>query len=307
MNKKNIWFISKVINYPWPHSHYYQIACYPIDFLRICWTIDPRYFTRWWEIERAPRIEKTIKKHWYKKIIINKRYFHPYLKQGNRNYWWIYFVWRNMLWLTKRTTTLSKTNVILLFMYIRSWYAKLFLGKSGNDLKAMYLAIRDFLFADKILDLSLCRIRQLSRPKNRILNNETALILPIKEIHDYTRDLFILWGPSPSGLSVSWFINEDLELMNATTKLSAFFRKWIIVSNINSPLYPIAILSKKMIAVDELDTLAHTAHITIAENQQKFKIVKVVVALFLWILTFIITIIFIFAKILSYKIFVKRH
>jgi hypothetical protein len=68
----------------------------------------------------------------------------------------------------------------------------LFFGKSGNDLKAIYLAIKDFLFARKTLDLSLNRILQLYRPPTGTAKNEKELTTPIDKIHDYADGLFVI-------------------------------------------------------------------------------------------------------------------
>ena len=302
MNKRSIWFLSKLINYPWEHSCIYQFACYPIDFLKKCWTIDPRFFTRWWEVKWGPKIEETIREYEYKKVIIKKRHFHPYLKKNNRSYRRIYFARRNTLWLTLGVTRPSKKNIITLFMYIRSWYTKLLFGKSGGDLKAIYFAIKDFLFKPEKIDISLARIKQLHKPKTSTSKEEKEVTVNMDKINNYTNGLFILWGPSPSWISMSWFINEDLEYLGWSSKWTAFLRKWMIVTHIESPLYPLAILSKKIVAVDEIDIRNNTAHIVIIKNEKKFRLLRVIVALFLGTITFLIAIILIFTRTIIYRI-----
>lgn len=308
MNKNSLWFLSSLVNYKQPHSRYVQFACYPIDFLKKCGTIDPRFFTRWGDGERAPRIEKTMKKYWYKEIIVNKKHFHPYLKKNNRSSWRIYFVRRNLLWSIKKTKKLSITNMLLLFMYIWSWYTKLFFGKSGNDVKALYLAIKDFLLAPKTLDLSLNRMNQLYSIPKDASKDEQDVTISINRINDYVSGLFILWSPSPSWLWISWFTNQDLKHIQRSTRISAFLKKGMVIPNINSPLYPIALLSKKIVAINEFDICKNTANISIFQNKKRFrtiKIIKIAVALLLWIITFILTITFIFIKIITYMFFKK--
>lgn len=309
MNKKTLWYLSSVINYPQQHSCSYQFMCYPIDFLKQCWTIDPRFFTRWGDGEWEPRIDIMIKKYWYKKTIVNKRHFHPYLKKNNRSSWRIYFARRNMLWLIKVTRTLSIVNIMLLYMYIRSWYTKLFLGKSANDLRSLFFAIKDFLFAHKTLNLSLNRIKQLYKSPTGISEDRKELTIGIDKIKDYTNGLFVIWWPSSTWIWISWFTNQDLEYIKRSTKMSAFFRKWIVIPNINSPLYPIALLSKKIVTINEFDIYKNTADISIFQNERRFEItrvIRIIIALLLWTITFIIVMIPIFIKTIVYR-FLKNN
>lgn len=307
MDKKTLWFLSSVINYPQPnwHSCSYQFTCYPIDFLKKWWTIDPRFFTRWWEGEWEPRMGKTIHTYWYKKVIIDKRHFHPYLKKNNRSSRWIYFSRRNALRSTKSIKKLSATNILIFFMYIWSWYTKLFMKKSWNDLKALYLAVKDFLFAPKIIYLSLHRITQLRTSGTNTHKAEKELTIPIDTISDYTHGLYIMWKPSSSWVGISWFTNQDIKRLEWSSTVSAFFKQWIIIPNINSPVYPIALLSKKIVTIDELNVCNNTADISVFYNTGKLRIIKVIIALLLWIITFTLTMILVLIKTTAYKFFKK--
>jgi hypothetical protein len=132
------------------------------------------------------------------------------------------------------------------------------------------------------------------------------LTTPIDKIHDYADGLFVIWGTAPSWIWISWFTNQDLEYMQRSTKLSAFLKKWIVIPNINSPLYPVALLSKKIVAINEFDIVKNTADISIFQNKNRFeptKILRIIVALVVWTITFIIAIIPIFIKTIAYRFF----
>lgn len=98
MNEKHVVFINHPINAGGDHSRYVQLACYPLSLIRHAGIIDPRYFFRAEDLERAKRLEKHIALHHYHKTIVAKDYYHPYLKAMNNSGSWIYFSLRNQLW-----------------------------------------------------------------------------------------------------------------------------------------------------------------------------------------------------------------
>ncbi len=280
MNKNTLWFLTPLINFNKLHSRYVQIACYPIDFIKKCGVIDPRFFTRGWDGEWSQRIEKTIKKYWYTKSIINKKHYHPYLKKNNRNPWRIYFSWRNIFRNIKKTD-IFQTEIIF-FMYIRTWFSKLLLEKYWIYLNSLYYAIRDFLLNKRNLSISLKRMNILSKSQQSVIKNTQELIINLNNISEYTKDLFVL-----SWLWIRWFTDYDLKKIQWKNRLSNFRKKWMIIPNINCPLYPIAILTKKIITINEFDIIKDTANISIIKVDFKRKYLKIIISFLLTIIVYI--------------------
>lgn len=78
--KKDVIFIEHPINAGGEHSRYVQIACYPTALLKTSGVLDPRYYFRAEDLERAERLQKSIQQGNYKIKITDRRYYHPYLK-----------------------------------------------------------------------------------------------------------------------------------------------------------------------------------------------------------------------------------
>lgn len=292
MNNKSVWFIYPRINEEWIHSRYVQFACYPIGFLKICGTIDPRFFTRWWDGERSFRIEETIEKLWYKKTIINKKHIHPYLKKNNRNAWWIYFGWRNMLWTAKRSKKILPKTFITLFMYIWQWFSKLLFEKSKSVLIALFYAIKDFLFAQRKLELSLERMFILSKLKTPLPSHIKEVEVDLRKLYSYTKDLYVVDG----------FSSYDENIIQWSKKIVNLLKHWIVVPNINSPLYSILVLSKKIIIINEFKFNENIVNIYVLDNNFKMQSIKSIFSLLVTIITFWIVFILIFIKIIYYII-----
>ncbi len=292
MNKKSIGFIYPRINDEYVHSRHVQFACYPIDFLKICGIVDPRFFTRGWDGERVPRIEESIKKYWYKKIIISKRHLHPYLKKNNRNARWIYFARRNMFWSVKKSKKILLKTFLTLFMYIRQGFSKLFFEQSDSIIIVLFYAIKDFLFAHRKLGLSLERMNILSKIKIPIPSTVKEIDIPIDKLSDYTKDLYVS----------NEFSQHDLDKIQWSKRILNFFKKWIIVPNINSPLYPILILSKKAIIINEFNLKESKTNIYFFYNHYKIRTIKNIISLLLSISAFLIVFILILGKLIYYII-----
>jgi hypothetical protein len=70
----------------------------------------------------------------------------------------------------------------------------------------------------------------------------------------------------------------------------------------DSPLFPIAVLARDIVVIDEIDILKNTAHMMIIKNEKKIRLLRVIVALFLGTITFLIAIILIFIRTIVYRI-----
>lgn len=94
---KQVVFIQPPINTTWSHSRYVQYACYPTALLERSWVVDPRYYFRAEDLEWWKRLERAMKTYWYSQKVLERNYFHPYLKWVNNSWSWIYFSLRNQL------------------------------------------------------------------------------------------------------------------------------------------------------------------------------------------------------------------
>lgn len=95
-------FINPPINTDGEHSRYVQYACYPTALLQQSGIIDPRYYFRAEDLEWRKRLEHTIQTYGYHKVILDKDYYHPYLKSANNSGSRIYFSLRNQLWTCRK-------------------------------------------------------------------------------------------------------------------------------------------------------------------------------------------------------------
>lgn len=292
MDEKSVGFLSHMINNEeFKHSRYVQIACYPVSFLKKTWIMDPRFFTRWWEYKWIFFMEDIIKKYWYKKNIINKRHFHPYLKKNNRSAWWIYFSWRNVFRNMRRCDFVQLE--VIFFMYIRTGFSKLLLEWSYSYVKALLYAVKDFIVNDRSIDTSLDRMHMISKYKQPVPKHIEEITVEYGKVSDYTKWLFNFdW------LWVRWFTSYDAKKIQWSSKISAFFKNWVVIPNINCPLYPIAILSKKIVAVNEFDIFKNIADISIIKAKFRFKITKTIISLIFSTIVYIIVIIPIKIKVL---------
>ncbi len=158
-------FIQPPINTGWEHSWYVQYACYPTSLLQIAWVLDPRYYFRCEDLEWKVRLEHAIKHEWYKKHILAKKYYHPYIKPGNNSGSWIYFSLRNQIWTIRKYHSLYLWFIAVLVMYLTYWFlTALRSGKRAilmNVLRAMKDWIKqkqDLTYNKKILaDLGLLK------------------------------------------------------------------------------------------------------------------------------------------------------
>ncbi len=96
---KQVLFINAPVNTDGDHSRYVQYACYPTSLLGQAGIIDPRFYFRAEDLEWRVRVENAIKTYHYTKTIVERNYFHPYLKGANNSGSRIYFSLRNQLWM----------------------------------------------------------------------------------------------------------------------------------------------------------------------------------------------------------------
>ena len=138
-------FINPPINTWWEHSWYVQYACYPISLIKIAGVLDPRYYFRCEDLEWKVRLEYAIKYNGFKKHIIKKDYYHPYIKPWNNSWSWIYFSLRNQIWTIRKYHSLYLWFLAVLVMYLTYWIATTIRTRKKAILMNVLLAMRDWL------------------------------------------------------------------------------------------------------------------------------------------------------------------
>lgn len=288
-DKNSIIFLSDPINTidDWlGHSRYVQIVLYPIAIFQKIWIMDPRQFTRGWELPFIMNIEKYVKLWQYNTKIIKKDHFHPYLKKNNRSAWWIYFVRRNRFENIKYNWWFY-SNIAFL-AYIRMCFSQILLEGCFIGWIALWKAIYDFLYWGYTLWKSLKRMGELAKLKRPQITDTTNTIIWAQDLADITSWCFIF-----KNCWTNYFTSMDTKYFHGTTKFSAFWKKWIIIPNTRWPLYSIAMLAPKIIAVNENNILDATYDISIIKPKVNciWRYVSIILALWIasiiWILLLI--------------------
>ena len=284
INEKTVWFIYPRINDEYQHSWYVQFACYPINFLKESGVLDPRFFTRWWDWLWAPQVEKIIKSNWYKKVIINKKHFHPYLKKWNWNPWRVYFAWRNLFYYDD-----DIKNYIKLFMYVRTWCIKVLKNKSLKYLWWVLLWIFDYIQNKMDLNISLRRMQYFWKCRQSLFW-EKEFVIKLNNIKSYTSNMFWIW--------FSWY---DVKHLSITRNVGFIFKNGVVLPNKNCPAYPITLLSKKTVIVDEMfcDNIYNLSyHVIIIQ----YNIIEILLNLIVFLVSLFFSIIIYFTLLISLTI-----
>lgn len=173
-------FIQPPVNTGWEHSWYVQYACYPTSLLKIAWVLDPRYYFRCEDLEWKVRLEHAIKHNWYKKHILSKKYYHPYIKPGNNSWSWIYFSLRNQIWTIRKYHSLYVGFIAVLTMYLTYWILTTIRSRKKAILMNVVLAMKDWL-----------------KNKQNITYNKKMLTT--------------LWSLTPVTVADMWFTSADID------------------------------------------------------------------------------------------------
>ena len=244
MDEDSVWFITPRVNdnnWPEDHSWHVQFACYPISFLKKSGILDPRFFTRWWDGLWVPQVEKTIRDNWYKKVIVKKKHFHPYLKKWNWSAWRTYFAWRNLFYRNQNWIS----NYIKLFLYILNWICKFVINHSLSFLKWLFLWIYDYMRNCRELDVSLSRMSYLWKYKIKTPSKNQDQIctkdIILDKIYEYSKWYFAIW-----------LTQQDENMLKTSKKIWSIFSKGIIVPNVNSIVYSLSLIVKNNLILNEI-------------------------------------------------------
>lgn len=237
-------------------SRWVQLAWYPVDFVEKIWIIDPRYFFRAEDLEWWSRIEKGIEKLWYEAKVVDKNYLHPYLKSVNWNYTWFYFSMRNQLLSLEKSLKNNYRFFVVLFFYLRTAITKFLVKRDNLILKSFKDAVSDFLN------------RNFSRANNKnkiwwFINHnkkeEKVERIDKTELSRFSKDLY----SSDKILLITWVDREGIKYSSSIKDL---WKNWILISSSSTIFYPISLLAKKVICINEFDLWGNKISISRYEN-----------------------------------------
>ncbi len=270
---------------------YLHLACYPIDFIKKTWVIDPRFFLKSDDLERAERIENIIKKEWYRKVSTWKHFYHPELKKDGWKIRVTYLGMRNYLTNITKHFALNKIRyLITLLLYIWYWISKIFFEGTLSLFIYILCAIKDYLcwnlgyqYNKKILNKLFKE--QLSKPKN--CNDKW---LSTKDISKLSHSMFNLyWKMFWDYNSFSWF---------RYSKSIKDLKNWVIVNGIYSNIYPIFMNFNKILAINEFDFLWDRVNVYKYDNPYKLKFVRSLLSFIISVILYIPILLLVLLKII---------
>ncbi len=283
---KNLVYINHHVS--WIHSWPVQLWLYPINFLKKTWVTNPSYFTRSEDIELLERLNRISKKYNYTFSIVDKNYSHPYSKRYNWQVWWVYFVLRNALITASKWFSLGMLSFFInIFLYI--WYsmAKYFIENNTWIFIWVFKSIFDFIlsktsYSDNINSLNNLRKITLEFPKNT-----QFLELDEEDLHEKFNNYFLIYKLYLSA--------NDRKIIGHSKKIKDFFTHWVMIWWFFSPLYPLFMLSKNIVSIDEYDFGRKKYLISIIENE-KIHYLKIFVSMIISIILFLIILPFLLLK-----------
>ena len=237
-----------------------QIAGYPTNFIKNIGVIDPRYFFRGEDLEWWWRIQKGIKKFWYKTKVIDHNYLHPYLKSVNGNYARFYFSIRNQLLSLEKHFTDNIVFFVILFFYVRTAVTRLIVNKEKLIMKSCYDALSDFL------------LHRFSFENNRrkislFLKNGTKQENPIWissiELSELCKKMYM-------SQRIMCITGTDREGIPFSKKIRDIWKHGLIISSSSTVFYPLTLLASKVICINEFDLIKNTVSIHQYTNKHTF-------------------------------------
>lgn len=275
-DSKTILFIHDCINTWWEHSRYVQYACYPTAFIQQIGIIDPRFYFRSEDLERRLRIEEGIKKYGYKTHILDKNYYHPYLKKSNGSSWRSYFSIRNqLLMFQKHFGKWTQHILIALFMYIRNSLIHWVLRNNRTFLRSWYYAVVDFI------------ANNIYKNTERIKALSYKYQIP-KQFHTIDNHSFLDQYKHYSLLSsYNAFSPVDQKILQVLSRsFPNYLNHGTIIGGRNSILLPLMMWAKRIVSIDEF--VLWSDQLICSEYTNNYHILKGILSWLLFILAWII-------------------
>lgn len=283
-------FINSCLNTGWEHSWYVQYACYPVEFIKKIWTIDARYFFRSEDLEWKIRIEQWLKKYNYYKFILDKNYYHPYLKKVNGSAAWSYFALRNQLFMIQQHFSLRSYVIIgvTAFLYLWNGFVRSIFLSQYQYLLATVYALYDFIIWNRWLQISQLRSSQFSQKY-------------IMWVHEQQMSVDYLMNNLKPSLLFESYMFSPVDVIKLQ-KCIWFHGFSVLIWWWNVILYPLFIFFPSIVSIDEF--ILWTNDVIISRYRNSYSLLKwlgsLLIALLLFPFYVIITVVLFVKLIVSW-------
>lgn len=266
------------------HFHWY-----PVYLIKEAWVLDPRYFMRSYDLEWALRINKKRKKLNINIKFVDLFYTHPVIKKWWNKFWQIY-LWQRNSFFTESRYKFNVKIFIITFLYLWFWFSKFLLEKDFRYIKYLIIAYFDFIFVNFWYKKNKLILEKLFKEKDNFYSKSNFQKISINDFNKKYNNSFLF------AISISFLKNK----IKFSRKKLNFFH-WTIISWYNSPLYPLFILSKKNISIEEIDW--DNLIILKKENKWLYRFIAIIFSFILWLLLYFIFLPFLIIRYLIWKIF----
>jgi hypothetical protein len=236
-HKESDWSLTK--------SWHIQFTWYPVDFFKLVWNHDPRYFWRSDDLDFWERIEKIIKNYNYKRIKLNKLHYHPNYKSWTLKMWFIYMVLRNHLFTCSKYWIRRLLEYLpIVFMYIWSSVLQLINNLYFLSIYATLRWIIDFIFINKtfIYNQNIIKSKWASEINN--LKKYKVIEIKTEELSNKLKNIYQTY----------WLYGNDAVLnLNLKNLFLNIFKFWNLTNNYYWPTYPINLLWPKTFIIENID------------------------------------------------------
>ena len=228
------------VNIPDCECRVFHLVLYPMSIVKKIWVSDPRFFLKCDDAD----FEIRLKKHKPKTKFTWKYLFHPNLKCDWWKNWVFAFSVRNELFLLQNNFSiwLMIKYIFEQFLYIRYGISKLFIEKNLWVLKVYFWGISDYIlwFIGYRYNLKLLN-------KYRWINiSKLNLITQESEIQKFSEKVFNKYYLYLKFVHYEWLLWKF-----KFSKKFLDFKNWIIAWWILCPLYPLFMLFKRIVFLEE--------------------------------------------------------
>ena len=244
------------VNIPECECWVFHLVLYPIEVLKKIWVSDPRYFLKCDDTDFAIRLKKDniqTKFTW-------KHLFHPNLKRDWRKNRVFAFSVRNELVLLQNHFSISFMIKLIAqqFLYLWYWISKLFLEKNLWVLKIYFWSLMDFIkwhiwYRYNLKLLNKYRCVDISK-----LNLKTEEI-DVTDFSKKSKDKYYLYLKFVHYEWILWNFTFSNKFSKSKNGIIAW---WILC-----PLYPIFMLFKNIIFLEEFMYESNTVKYEYYENE----------------------------------------
>ncbi len=277
----------------------FHLNCYPVEFLREYWVVDPRMFLTYDDVQFAWNINRAIRSWKYKKTNSTKSYYHPMIKKNSQKCRNIYLSTRNSL--MKCISVESITNIkefALWFLMLFYWFSKWLVENCRSVLYSYLIWLFDFFIWWFWYNHTQNRLNKLfsytiSIPQNVWVNVDVLTISEIEKLTINKLDLYwkLAWG------------NDYFWNLKCSSRWIDWIKHWFVIAWFLNSLYPFFVLSNNVIFLEKYDFLVGKYEVSYYKSLfNKFNYFKLILSLLLSIVLYIPMYTLILLKVILWKI-----